>query len=140
MKDPKNSEKTVEELKAIVAKNLAKDIMYYTKDGQFGVKGLGYKESTPTKEVKGKYKAAGVEPAPKIVKESKLREHISRIIKEELNEGSIEINGKTVKTYTQNGDTSYNVMYDDGTKDKIYVNDEGWDEINTLHMNATNSK
>jgi len=84
MKDPKNSEKTVEELKAIVAKNLAKDIMYYTKDGQFGVKGLGYKESTPTKEVKGKYKAAGVEPAPKIVKESKLREHISRIIKEEL--------------------------------------------------------
>jgi hypothetical protein len=84
MKDPKNSEKTVEELKTIVAKNLAKDIMYYTKDGQFGVKGLGYKESTPTKEVKGKYKAAGVEVAPKIVKESKLRKHISQIIKEEL--------------------------------------------------------
>jgi hypothetical protein len=84
MKDPKNSEKTVEELKTIVAKNLAKDIMYYTKDGQFGVKGLGYKESTPTKEVKGKYKAAGVEPAPKIVNESKIRTAISKIIKEEL--------------------------------------------------------
>ena len=136
MKDPKNSEKTVEELKAIVAKNLAKDIMYYTKNSQFGIKGIGYKESTPTKEVKGKYKAAGVEPAPKIVKESKLREHISKIIKEELNEGSIEINGKIVRTYTQNGDTSYNVTYDDGTKDKIYVNDDGWDKINQLHRNA----
>jgi hypothetical protein len=94
MKDPKNSEKTVEELKAIVAKNLAKDIMYYTKDGQFGVKGLGYKESTPTKEVKGKYKAAGVEPAPKIVKESKLREHVSEIIKEELVSEILKLNLK----------------------------------------------
>jgi hypothetical protein len=94
MKDPKNSEKTVEELKAIVAKNLAKDIMYYTKDGQFGVKGLGYKESTPTKEVKGKYKAAGVEPAPKIVKESKLREHVSEIIKEELVSEVLKLNLK----------------------------------------------
>jgi len=70
MKDPKNSEKTVEELKQIVAKNLAKDIMYYTKEGQFGVKGLGYKESTPTKEVKGKYKASGYEKAPDILKEN----------------------------------------------------------------------
>jgi hypothetical protein len=140
MKDPKNSEKTVEELKTIVAKNLAKDIMYYTKDGQFGVKGLGYKESTPTKEVKGKYKAAGVEVAPKIIKESKLREYISKIIKEELNEGSIVINGKTVRTYTQNGDTSYNVTYDDGTKDRIAVNNDGWDEIYALHKNATNSE
>jgi hypothetical protein len=92
MKDPKNSEKTVEELKTIVAKNLAKDIMYYTKDGQFGVKGLGYKESTPTKEVKGKYKAGGVEPAPKIVKESKIRTAISKIIKEELEVGYKKIN------------------------------------------------
>ena len=57
-------------------------------------------------------------------------------LEEELNEGSIEINGKTVKTYTQNGDTSYNVTYDDGTKDIIYVNNDGWDEINQLHRNA----
>lgn len=84
IKDPKNAEKTVDEVKAIVAKNMAKDSLYYMKNAAFGVKGIGYKESTPTKEVKGKYKAAGVEVAPKIVKESKLREHISKIIKEEL--------------------------------------------------------
>jgi hypothetical protein len=33
MNDPKNEEKTVEELKSIVAKNLAKDQLHYVKDG-----------------------------------------------------------------------------------------------------------
>jgi len=66
MKDPKNEKKTVDELKAIVAKNLAKDNQHYIKDGQFGVKGLGYTTDAPglgkTKEVKGKYKSSGMEP------------------------------------------------------------------------------
>jgi len=47
MKDPKNEDKTIEELKDIVAKNLAKDRLYYTKDGMFGVKGLGYTDEFP---------------------------------------------------------------------------------------------
>jgi hypothetical protein len=58
MKDPKNAEKTEEDIKKIVAKNLAKDELYYVKDGQFGVKGLGYTEAEQ-KEAKGKYKASG---------------------------------------------------------------------------------
>ena len=58
MKDPKNLEKTVEEVRAIVIKNLSKDTLYYVKDGQFGVKGLGYTEAEQ-KEAKGKYKASG---------------------------------------------------------------------------------
>jgi hypothetical protein len=52
MKDPKNEDKTVEELKDIVAKNLAKDRLHYTKDGMFGVKGLGYTESPTSKSDK----------------------------------------------------------------------------------------
>ena len=56
-----------------------------------------------------------------------------------LKEVSININGKIVKTYTQNGDKSYNVTYDDGTKDKIMVSNDSWDKINILHKNATNS-
>ena len=47
MKDPKNSEKTIEELKEIVAKNLAKDKLHYVKDGQFGEKGVGYTDELP---------------------------------------------------------------------------------------------
>tara|TARA_R110000822_G_scaffold52775_2_gene136554 strand:- start:4427 stop:5458 length:1032 start_codon:yes stop_codon:yes gene_type:complete len=58
MKDPKNLEKTVEEVRAIVIKNLSKDTLYYVKDGQFGVKGLGYTEAEQ-KEAKGKHKASG---------------------------------------------------------------------------------
>ena len=63
MKDPKNSEKTVDELKEIVAKNLSKDALHYVKDGQFGVKELGYTTDHPglgePKELKGKHKASG---------------------------------------------------------------------------------
>ena len=63
MKDPKNADKTMQQLKDIVFKNLAKDPIYYTKDGQFGVKGLGYTTEAPglgePKEPKGKYKSSG---------------------------------------------------------------------------------
>jgi hypothetical protein len=63
MKDPKNSEKSLEELKKLVAKNLSKDKLYYTKEGQFGTKGVGYTEEIPglgiSKDPKGKYKSSG---------------------------------------------------------------------------------
>jgi hypothetical protein len=63
MKDPKNADKTMQELKDIVLKNLSKDPIYYVKDGQFGVKGLGYTTEHPglgtPKEAKGKYKSSG---------------------------------------------------------------------------------
>ena len=63
MKDPKNADKTMQQLKDIVFKNLAKDPIYYTKDGQFGIKGLGYSVDHPglgePKEAKGKYKSSG---------------------------------------------------------------------------------
>ena len=234
LKDEKNADKTGDEIKAMVVKNLAKDCLYYTKDGMFGVKGLGYTDEAPglgkntqptsknattlggndeidsnsdivknslvgsakknvkdtlsnseakdsmpkkvkempdkgvtgvekkiklqesndeleetditgtagdLKKEKEAKKAQIKKPNTKALKEEEiLRSLIQQIIKEELNEGSIDINGKTVKTYTQNGDKSYNVTYDDGTKDRIAVSNDAWDEINTLHMNATNSK
>ena len=66
MKDPKNTEKTEDQIKAIVVKNLEKDPLFYVKDGEFGIKGLGYTDKHPglgpTKEVTGKYKSSGMEP------------------------------------------------------------------------------
>ena len=63
MKDPKNADKTMQQLKDIVFKNLTKDPIYYTKNGQFGVKDLGYVTDHPglgePKEAKGKYKSSG---------------------------------------------------------------------------------
>lgn len=65
-REEKNANKTVEQIRDIVVKNLSKDPLYYIKDGAFGVKGLGYKEEAPglgkTKEVTGKYKSSGMEP------------------------------------------------------------------------------
>jgi hypothetical protein len=63
MKDPKNADKTMQQLKDIVLKNLAKDPIHYTKEGQFGVKDLGYTTEAPglgtPKEPKGKYASSG---------------------------------------------------------------------------------
>ena len=59
MKDPKNEGKTVEELKDIVAKNMAKDVNFYTKNGAFGVKGIGYTQQDQPKDPKGKHKSSG---------------------------------------------------------------------------------
>ena len=63
MADPKNAKKTVDELKAIVAKNMAKDINYYHTNAFAGVKGIGYQVEAPglgqPKAPKGKYKSSG---------------------------------------------------------------------------------
>ena len=86
MKDPKNADKHVDELRAIVAKNLAEDINHYVKDGQFGVKGLGYTTEAPglgtPKEAKGKYASSGYGD----LKESVLRSQIHLLLKEALEE------------------------------------------------------
>jgi len=66
MEDPKNEDKSVDELKEIVAKNLAKDRTYYATEAQFGIKGIGYTDDAPglavsDKEIKGKYASSGME-------------------------------------------------------------------------------
>jgi hypothetical protein len=47
MENPKNTDKTVEEIKNIVLKNLTKDPIWYTKNAMFGVKDLGYTNDIP---------------------------------------------------------------------------------------------
>jgi hypothetical protein len=63
MKDPKNVDKTIDELKEIVRKNLAKNSSYYVENAAFGVKGIGYTKDAPGlgegKPAKGKYKSSG---------------------------------------------------------------------------------
>ena len=63
MKDPKNANKTEGQLRDIVLKNLAKDPIYYTKNGMFGEKGIGVEMDVPglgePKEPKGPYKSSG---------------------------------------------------------------------------------
>jgi hypothetical protein len=95
MKDPKNADKTMQELKDMVFKNLTKDPIFYTKDGQFGVKDLGYSVDHPglgePKEAKGKYKASGYGDLNESIQplneeENKLRKVIREMIDAELEE------------------------------------------------------
>jgi len=67
MKDPKNVEKTEEQIKAIVVKNLEKDPLFYVKDGEFGLRGVGYTSEHPglPKDIYGNY-ALGIEPKVKL--------------------------------------------------------------------------
>ena len=65
-----NPNKSLDEVKSIVAKNLDKDSLYYVKEGVFGVEGLGYTEQKQ-EEVSGKHKASGYSDKLKtLVKES----------------------------------------------------------------------
>jgi hypothetical protein len=72
-----NPDKTLDELRKMVAKNLAKDGQYYMKNAAFGVKGLGYKQ-TEVEEVAGKYASSGYsDKLKKMVKESLVKEEIT---------------------------------------------------------------
>ena len=74
-KQEKNADKTLEEIKDIVYKNLDKDPIYYTKNGQFGVD-VGYTDDNVALgepvEPKGEYKSSGYGK----LKENKLKEAI----------------------------------------------------------------
>ena len=69
MKDPKNVDKTIDELKEIVRKNLAKSPTFYVENAAFGIKGIGYTKEAPGlgegEPAKGKYKASGYGDLPK---------------------------------------------------------------------------
>jgi hypothetical protein len=69
-----NPDKSLDELRKIVSKNLEKDRQYYMKNAAFGIEGLGYQE-TEVEEVSGKYKASGYsDKLKKLVKESLIKE------------------------------------------------------------------
>jgi hypothetical protein len=46
----------------------------------------------------------------------------------------IKVDGKVVKNYKQNGDKSYNVEFEDGSKKQIYVSHDDWDNINNDNL------
>ena len=72
-----NPDKSLDELRKIVSKNLAKNRQYYMENAAFGVKGLGYKQ-TEVEEVSGKYAASGYsDKLKKMVKESLVKEEIT---------------------------------------------------------------
>ena len=84
-----NKELTLDEAKELAVKNLSKDPLHYVKEGQFGVKGLGYTEPKVQENTGNTYGGSGFsdklkdsDTKMKIVKESLMGE-ITNVIKEE---------------------------------------------------------
>ena len=112
-----NSALTIEEAQAIVIKNLAKDPLHYVKEGQFGVKGLGYSEAK-TQKAEGKFAASGyseklkdggTEMVP--VKESK-DDTLRKLIKESL--GGVVSIGNPNSVAAQQGNVIKQMMKEEG--------------------------
>ena len=99
MKDPKNVDKTEEQLRDIVLKNLAKDPIYYTKNGMFGEKGVGVEMDVPglgePKEPKGKYKSSGYGD----LKEGKIKRNYPNFLDSEYQGETIPMTGDELYTF-----------------------------------------
>ena len=62
MKNPKNANKTIQQVKDIVAKNMFKNPLYYVEKAQFGIEGIGYSKNEPglkVTQIKGKHVSSG---------------------------------------------------------------------------------
>jgi hypothetical protein len=105
----------MEKAREIVAKNLASDPIYYTKNAAFMVDGIGYTDEAPgltPKEITGKYKASGYGD----LKEQKLREAIRSIIKEELNEDHTSNRKNQEQGLNEYGTSDYIESYNEAVK------------------------
>ena len=112
-----NPSLTIEEAQAMVIKNLAKDPLHYVKEGQFGVKGLGYSEAK-TQKAEGKYSASGYSEKLKDgdtkmepVKESK-DDTLRKLIKESL--GGVVSIGNPNSVAMQQGEVVKQMMKEEG--------------------------
>ena len=109
-----NPKMELEEVQEKVIKNLAKDPLYYVKNGMFGVEGLGYEEQK-VEEVSGKYAASGYSDKVKEgktemvpVKESLIR----NLIKESL--GGVSTGGNPNSFAAQSGNVIRQMMAEEG--------------------------
>lgn len=117
-----NPSLTLEEAQEKVIKNLAKDSLHYVKEGQFGVKGLGYQEQK-VEEVSGKYAASGYSDKLKAgktemvpVKEALLK----KMIQEHL--GGVVTSGNPNSYAAQSGNLIRLMMAEEGLTENNSLN------------------
>ena len=128
-----NKELTLDEAKEIAIKNLAKDPLHYVKEGQFGIKGLGYEEQKISENDGENYGGSGysekvkdTDNAMQVVKESKEE---SCCPKEQINEqlGGIVTSGNPHSLAAMSGEVIRNMMAEKEEKELPMdeVEDEG---------------
>ena len=109
-----NKDITLDEAKEIAVKNLAKDPLYYVKEGQFGVKGLGYQEQKVEESDGNTYGGSGYSDKVKVVKENKDNE-VDKLINEHL--GGVVTSGNPTSFASMAGEVIKNMMAEKEEKD-----------------------
>ena len=109
-----NKDITLDEAKEIAVKNLAKDPLYYVKEGQFGVKGLGYQEQKVEESDGTTYGGSGYSDKVKVVKENKESE-VDSIINEHL--GGVVTSGNPTSFASMAGEVIKTMMAEKEEKD-----------------------
>ena len=109
-----NKDITLDEAKEIAVKNLAKDPLYYVKEGQFGVKGLGYQEQKVEESDGNTYGGSGYSDKVKVVKENKENE-VNSIINEHL--GGVVTSGNPTSFASMAGEVIKTMMAEKEEKD-----------------------
>ena len=99
-----NPDKTLEEIREIVSKNLAKDGQYYINNAMFGIEGLKA-ETMKNEEVSGKHAASGYSDKVKEVVKESLMGEITNIVKEEEEEKEAPKSKKSKKVKKESIDT-----------------------------------
>jgi hypothetical protein len=109
-----NKDITLDEAKEIAVKNLAKDPLYYVKEGQFGVKGLGYQEQKVEESDGNTYGGSGYSDKVKVVKENK-ESKVDSIINEHL--GGVVTSGNPTSFASMAGEVIKTMMAEKEEKD-----------------------
>ncbi len=101
-----NKELTLDEAKELAVKNLAKDPLHYVKEGQFGVKGLGYTEPKVQENTGKTYGGSGYS--------EKLKDSSTemQVVKESINEsfGQVVTSGNPNSLAAQSGNVIRQMM------------------------------
>jgi len=131
-----NKELTIDEAKELAVKNLSKDPLFYVKEGQFGIKGLGYTEGKQQQNDGDTFGGSGFSTKLKDggdsfvpVKESR-EEKIERLINENL--GAVTTTGNPNSYAAQSGNLIKQMMAEREEAEKLanegsnlsYENDE----------------
>lgn len=125
-----DKELTLDEAKELAVKNLAKDPLHYVKEGQFGVKGLGYTEAK-TQKADGKHAASGYS--------EKLKDGSTKmeLVKESL--GAVVTSGNPNSLAAQSGNIIRQMMAEKEEEKKLPM-DEMEDEGTAVSYSNTTSE
>jgi len=137
-----NKELTLDEAKELAIKNLAKDPLYYVKEGQFGIKGLGYDEQKISENDGKNYGGSGyseklkdTDNAMQVVKESKDEDDCG--CKKQINEqlGGIVTSGNPNSLAAMSGQVIRDMMAE--KEEKELPMDEAEDEGTAVSYSDT---